>query len=154
MVESFLTQAIREFLTESLKEFRLPTRLETQRAPIVVNGYLAPSGEDEQPFVVVRANEGTTTQDSTTVNVSIIIGAFSKSSDGHEYCLCVMSYIRRALASLPQRTLAKRYQLRMPITWQLFPEQPYPHWQLDMETTWLFEAPAPNPCDLGEDFYG
>ena len=110
MVENKLTRAIRELVAAAVKNFALPTKPERGfaegelRAPQVVNGYLPPKRtgqKDDFPFVLVRADEGATDQDSTEVKVSIIVGTYSEEYDGHEYCLNVMARIRTALCSLP-----------------------------------------------------
>lgn len=159
MVENELTRAIRELVSEAVKNFALPTKPERGfaegelRAPKVVNGYLPPkrSGQDDDfPFVLVRADEGATEQDSTEVRVSIIVGTYSEEYDGHEYCLNVMSRIRTALCSLPGMVLANRYRLKHPIKWSTYAEQPYPYWQLDMQTMW--DIRTPQPIDKEEDF--
>lgn len=159
MVENELTRAIRELVAEAVKNFSLPTKPERGsaegdlRAPQVVNGYLPPkrTGQrDDFPFVLVRADEGATDQDSTEVRVSIIVGTYSEEYDGHEYCLNVMSRIRTALCSLPGMTLANRYRLKHPIKWSTYAEQPYPYWQLDMQTTWYIRTSQ--PIDKEEDF--
>lgn len=159
MVENELTRAIRELVAESVKNFALPTKPERGsaegdlRAPQVVNGYLPPKrqgSKDDFPFVLVRADEGATDQDSTEVKVSIIVGTYSEEYDGHEYCLNVMSRIRTALCSLPGMVLANRYRLKHPIKWSTYAEQPYPYWQLDMQTAW--DIRTPQPIDKEEDF--
>ena len=159
MVENKLTRAIRELVAAAVKNFALPTKPERGfaegelRAPQVVNGYLPPKRtgqKDDFPFVLVRADEGATDQDSTEVKVSIIVGTYSEEYDGHEYCLNVMARIRTALCSLPGMVLANRYRLQHPIKWSTYAEQPYPYWQLDMQTTWYIRTPQ--PIDKEEDF--
>ena len=159
MVENELTRAIRELVAEAVKNFALPTKPERGfaegelRAPQVVNGYLPPKRtgqKDDFPFVLVRADEGATEQDSTEVRVSIIVGTYSEEYDGHEYCLNVMSRIRTALCSLPGMVLANRYRLKHPIKWSTYAEQPYPYRQLDMQTTW--DIRTPQPIHKEEDF--
>lgn len=159
MVENELTRAIRELIAEAVTNFALPTKPErgsamgVLRAPQIVNGYLPPKRtgqKDDFPFVLVRADEGATNQDSTEVQVSIIVGTYSEEYDGHEYCLNVMSRIRTALCSLPGMVLANRYRLKHPIKWSTYAEQPYPYWQLDMQTMW--DIRTPQPIDKEEDF--
>ena len=159
MVENELTRAIRELVAEAVKDFALPTKPERGdeegelRQPQIVNGYLPPKrsgSKDDFPFVLVRAEEGASDAESTEVQVAIIIGAYSEEYDGHEYCLNVMSRIRTALCSLPGMTLANRYRLQHPIKWSTYSEQPYPQWQLDMQTTWLIRTPQ--QIDPEEDF--
>ena len=44
--------------------------------------------------------------------------------------------------SLPGLILDGRYQLRGEVTWTLPTDQPFPFYQLDMETEWLFRSPV------------
>lgn len=150
MVENELCRAIRELVTDAVKDFALPTKPEARdaegelRAPTVINGYLPPKrsgAPDDFPFVVVRADEGTTDNEGTEVQVSIIVGSYTQEYDGHEYCLNVMNRIRTALCSLPFGTLKGRYVLQLPVKWSGYAEQPWPYWQIDMTTTWLIHAP-------------
>lgn len=150
MVENELCRAIRELVADAVKDFALPTKPEARdvegelRAPTVINGYLPPKRSgvpDDFPFVVVRADEGTTDNEGTEVQVSIIVGSYTQEYDGHEYCLNVMTRIRTALCSLPLGTLKNRYVLQLPVKWSGYAEQPWPYWQIDMTTTWLIHAP-------------
>lgn len=150
MIENNLAKALREFIKEAIKEFRLPVENPEPikdgdiRAPQVINGYLPPkrSGDkDDFPFVIVRPERGTSERTATTITVSIIIGCYAESYDGHEYCLNVMARIRNALCSMPNNILAKKYVLSLPITWDMAQDQPYPQWQLDMSTQWEFNTP-------------
>lgn len=153
MVENELTRAIRAFLSEVLKDYAFPTKSGPTRAPQVINGYLPPKrtgSEDDFPFVLVRADEGTSDQESTEVKVAIIIGTYSTDYDGHEYCLNVLARLRSALTSLPGLLLAGRYQLRLPLMWTTYADQPYPQWQLDIQTSWLIRTPV--PVSPEEDF--
>lgn len=150
MVENELCRAIRDLVADAVKDFALPVKAVGQnaegelRAPTVINGYLPPKrakAPDDFPFVVVRADEGTTDNEGTEVQVSIIVGSYTQEYDGHEYCLNVMTRIRTALCSLPSMTLKKRYVLQLPVKWSGYAEQPWPYWQIDMTTTWLIHAP-------------
>ena len=156
MVENLLTGAIREFVAETLKEMVLPNELNGERGVHVFNGYLphkepAKVSDDLFPFVVVRADEGESDEDGTLVTVSIIIGVYSEADDGHEFAFNIMSRIRTALTSLPGLVLQGRYQLRYPIKWGTFSEQPYPQWQIDMQTQWLIRTPRPVPDPFEEE---
>ena len=46
---------------------------------------------------------------------------------------------------MPTLTLAGKYQLREEISWSNFAEQPWPYWQIDMKTEWLFQSVQPMP---------
>lgn len=145
MLETHLALALGVFIEEVVKDFRLPTKTDKAgRAPKVIDGYLPPkrsANDDDFPFVIVRAEEGTSDRGQTTVTVSFIIGGYSTETDGYMHCLEVMERIRGALCQLPNQTLNARYQLTFPIEWRNVPEQPYPYWQIELTTRWTFNSP-------------
>lgn len=145
MVTNFLTKALRELCELAVKDFRLPTKDgKTLRAPQIVNGFLPPKRStdlDDFPFVLVRPEQCTTDRESEEVRVNIIVGCYSEEYDGFEYGVNVVERIKEKICTLPAETLAKRYQMRYPIKWTMVPEQPWPQWQIDMETIWIFNSP-------------
>lgn len=144
MIENHLTKAIEEFIAEAVKDFRLPVENGEMREPKVIDGYLPPKRskeDDDFPFVLVRAESGVAEMGSTTTTVSFIVGCYTKEVDGYRYCVNVMTRIKNALTMLQDGVLANKYQLRFPIEWSLVPEQPYPYWQLEMTTNWLYNTP-------------
>lgn len=145
MVTNFLTKALRELCEQAVKDFRLPTKDgKTLRVPQIVNGFLPPKRStdlDDFPFVLVRPEQWTTDRESEEVRVNIIVGCYSEEYDGFEYGVNVVERIKEKICTLPAETLAKRYQMRYPIKWTMVPEQPWPQWQIDMETIWIFNSP-------------
>ena len=150
MIEVSLTKALREFIATAVKDFRLPVEKGESRAPQVLNGELPPKQyvepnqserKDDFPFVVVRPEGAVTEREKTEVNVSIIIGCYTKEFDGHDYCLNVMSKIRNALVSMENGTLNEKYILQFPIEWDNLPQHPWPQWQIIMTTRWVFNTP-------------
>ena len=145
MVTNFLTKALRELCEQAVKDFRLPTKDgQTLRAPQILNGFLPPKRStdlDDFPFVLVRPEQCTTDRESEEVRVNIIVGCYSEEYDGFEYGVNVVERIKEKICTLPAETLAQRYQMRYPIKWTMVPEQPWPQWQIDMETIWIFNSP-------------
>ena len=145
MVTNFLTKALRELCEQAVKDFRLPTKDgKTLRAPQIVNGFLPPKRStdlDDFPFVLVRPEQCTTDRESEEVRVNIIVGCYSEEYDGFEYGVNVVERIKEKICTLPDETLAQRYQMRYPVKWTMVPEQPWPQWQIDMETIWIFNSP-------------
>lgn len=144
MVESNLVLDLGIFIEDALKGLRLQTKKGELRAPQVVDGYLPPKRtleDDDFPFVIVRAEGGTSELEVTTVTVSLIIGCYTTETDGYAHCLEIMQRIRLALCQLPCRVLKRRYQLEYPISWSNVPEHPYPQWQLEMTTKWIINTP-------------
>lgn len=145
MVTNFLTKALRELCAQAVKDFRLPTKDgKTLRAPQIVNGFLPPKRStdlDDFPFVLVRPEQCTTDRESEEIRVSIIVGCYSEEYDGFEYGVNVVERIKEKICTLPAETLDQRYQMRYPVKWTMVPEQPWPQWQIDMETIWIFNSP-------------
>ena len=146
MVETKLVLDLGIFLEEVVKDLRMPTKTEgVRRSPKVIDGYLYPkrsTGDDDFPFVIVRAEEGTSHPGRTQVSVSFIIGTYTTETDGYALCLEIMQRIRTALCQLPNQTLNARYQLEFPIEWRNVPDQPYPQWLIEMTTHWVMNTPA------------
>jgi hypothetical protein len=144
MIENHLAENLRNLIEGAVKDFRLPVKNGEPRAPKVFNGYLPPKrsgGDDDFPFVLVRADKGSTNEDSTETKLTIIIGCYTEEFDGHEYCLNIMQRVRMALATLPCGVLGGKHILQFPISWENFEEQPYPQWFIEMETTWKTNTP-------------
>ena len=154
MVENMLARDLRSYLADRLNGFSLPSQAgrgepETRRTPQIVNGYLPPkrsTATDDFPFIVVRPESGRTSPESTSVDVSIIVGCYSETYDGHEDCINVMAKIRQALIDLPCGTLSQRYQFDGDLSWSLADEQPWPYWELTISTSWTLNAPQAQ-CD-------
>lgn len=153
MVVNILTKAIRELCAKAVKDFRLPTKdapgpgkkEKVLKAPQIINGFLPPkraNDNDDFPFVLVRPEQGTTDRGSEEIKVNIIIGCYSEEYDGFEFGINVMERIKAAISQLPAETLENRYQMRYPIKWSMANDQPYPQWQIDIETTWVMNAPV------------
>lgn len=152
MVENELAKALRDFIAEAVKEYRLPVKNGEPRAPVVVNGFLPPKrsgAEDDFPFVLVRLEKGETDREGAKCTAAIIIGCYTTEFDGHEYCVNVMERIKQALCEMPYGTLAEKYLLQYPIKWEMPDEQPYPQWQIGMETEWGYRAPE---IEFGGEF--
>lgn len=144
MVTNLLTKAIRNKVTESVVNFRLETPKGTLKAPQVVNGFLPPKKigpDDDFPFVIVRPESGIMDPESQQIKVNIIVGCYSESFDGYEVCLNVVNRIIDKLSSLPGGILEGKYIASFPIRWNMTPEQPYPQWQIDIETNWTCRSP-------------
>lgn len=144
MTEIALIRALREFVAIAVKDIVYATPSgERVKAPDVINGFMPPKrdAKDDFPFVLILPVKGATEEADTEVDVRIEIGAWSEEYDGYEYALAIMSRLRTAFALLPDRTLAGRFILQDPISWELSDEQPYPGWMMTMTTTWRMWSP-------------
>lgn len=162
MNEVLLCDALRSFLEDALKDLAMRGKDGKFHPPKIVNGYLplrkrrrpneSPE-DDEYPFVIVRAESGQlereeSGQASNTTHVTFIVGAYSdpenlEDENGHEFCLNALTRIRGAFGTLKGLCLEGKYILKYPIVWKLLPEQPYPYWILEIETTWVFVGERP-----------
>lgn len=145
MVLNELTKSIRELCADAVKNFRLPTEGGNElRAPQIFNGFLPPKrsgSKDDFPFVLVRPISCEMNRGSQEIRVVIFVGCFSEEFDGYEYCVNVCERICEKIATLPDETLNKKYQMSYPIRWTEPEEQPYPQWQFEIETTWVYNSP-------------
>lgn len=147
MIENELTDALITAIKGAVNDLRLPVKNGEPRAPIVFNGYLPPkrskSESDDIPCVVVRPENGDINDDETEVTISIIIVCYSEEFDGYLHCMNVMQRIKNLLCSLENGILDKRFVLKLPMKWENIADQPYPNWQVEMETHWCFNTPQP-----------
>ena len=145
MLESNLSKALCAFVSEATQDFRLETKNGELKAPQIIEGYLPPkrakNDDDDVPFVIVRFDDSTSELGQTAVTMSIVIGCYTLETDGYLYCLQVFECLRRALCEMPHQTLDERYQLAFPIECKNIDEHPYPYWQLEMTTHWVFNTP-------------
>ena len=144
MLETNLSRTLREFVEKAVEGFRLETKDGELKAPQVVEGYLPlkrSTDNDDYPFVVVRHEDSKSDLGQTEVTMSLIIGCYTQEMVGHLYCLQVFEVLRRALCEMPFQTLDERYQLAFPIECKNIPDQPWPYWQLEMTTHWVFNTP-------------
>lgn len=154
MVENELCRALRDFISGKVKHLELPKQVKDDggdeyaehKTAQVINGYLPPkrSGKiDDIPFIIVRPDSGTTNEEETKVEISIIFGAYSKSDDGFEHCMTMLATVRTALLSLPYGVLDDKYNFDRVVSWQNFPDHLDNYWQVDMKTTWTIRTPQP-----------
>ena len=150
MNEVELTEKIRERLKADLALLQLPSEkmADTVRPPQVVDGYLPPKNATQTPdfpYVIARAGDGQTSESGmSNAEVKLLIGCYSEDYDGHNYCLMVMSYIRRSLMQNPfLEDSAFRFEL--PFSWKMFDDQPYPEWILEITTQWSVPTPQQIP---------
>ena len=144
MVTNMLTKALRVLCTDAVKDFRLESKDGKLATPQVLNGFLPPkrsTDKEDFPFVIVRPEQGIGERESEEIHVSIIVGCYSEEFDGFEYGINVIERIKEKICSLPSETLAERYQMRYPVKWSMPTDQPWPQWQIEMETVWIMNSP-------------
>jgi hypothetical protein len=154
MNEIYLTELLRKRIEEAVLNMQLPTDADgnTLKAPQVVNGFLPPKrsrgSKDEFPdfpYVIVRPMKGRTGNDRmTTVDVKLLIGAYTEEFDGYEYCLHIMSVIRLSL--MQNKTLRtdggnSAFRLELPFDWEAPDDQPWPEWIMAVMTRWTIATP-------------
>lgn len=140
-----LCRALRSRIAEVVSDLRLPTDSndDALRAPQVVNGYLPPKRQNDEPdypFVIVRPGKGSTTRrDMSAAEVKLLIGCYSEEFDGFEECLMVMSHLRTSFMERP--ILEKRWQFELPFEWTNFDDQPWPQWNIECTCRWSLYTP-------------
>lgn len=167
MQENDLCTEIREFLKQALMDFKLPAYDKTYNGseddwekqktgiPKIVDGFLPPKRSDSAedfPCVVVRFQSSDTVREMTTAKVLIACCVYSKLPNGYVNAVNLASRIRNLLLNLPDSVLAQRYILEPPVAMKLFEDQGWPYWQVDLTTTWSFQAVPIRTPKLGEPY--
>lgn len=164
MQENELCQAVEDFIGQLLKDFKLPAfekpdgdednwNEQKTALPKIVDGYLPPKrsqSTEDFPFVLVRLQSSEATHEMTTATVLVACCVYSKLSIGYRHAVNMATRIRDALLNLPNDVLAKRFLLDGPIRLKNYDDQAWPYWQVDLTTTWKFQAPPINTPYLGE----
>lgn len=158
MNEIALCDVLRQRLTTIVEQMQLPTDTDanTLKAPRIVNGYLEPKRsrgpketEPDFPYIIVRPPNGNTQQDHTsTVQVNLIIGCHSEEFDGYEYCLHVLSEVRRGLMEQPNLNpgaIGSVFRMEYPFEWEMPDDQPWPEFLILVKTRWTIATPLENP---------
>lgn len=112
------------------------------RAPRVHYNDLPGKTDDTEdfPYVIVRLYKASTAVTEATVDVKIIIGAYSTDNDGHRYPVLVGEVIERSFSE--HSTLGGLYRLIGPIEWVNIETQAYPQFALVLNTRWHISAPV------------
>ena len=163
MNEIMLCRALRKFVAEATKGVQMPDEKGVMRPLTVVDGYLDRSGEDPSPFVLIRPKSVSAEEEMTTGKVELIVvcrnegkdhlGDITRPMSGYEDCLTIVHRIRRALMTLPNRVLDRRYVLSLPVSWTVHDADRFPYWQVDMTTSWEWHSPVITET-LGEEVFG
>lgn len=118
-----------------------------RKSPQVVSGYLPPkrsSDTPDYPYIIVRPGEGTTSDDGNSIcTVKLLIGCFSEEYDGYKNCFLILNELKRAF--MEQRTLEKHFRFELPFSWNMFDDQPWPEWVLEVESRWSVFTPQEIP---------
>ncbi|WJZ69992.1 hypothetical protein PVP_XSN000013 [Vibrio phage PVP-XSN] len=118
-----------------------------RKSPQVVSGYLPPKRSNEVPdfpHVIVRPSNGVTGDNGyTTCTVKLLIGCFSEEYDGYKNCFLVLDELKRAF--MEKGTLARKYRFELPFSWEMFDDQPYPEWVIEVESRWSVYTPQEIP---------
>ena len=163
MNDVHLCRALGELLEQGLSDFLLPLEHKDEepvkfRAPKIYQGYLPPKrskseagNDDDFPFVVVRPDNGSIEEEGCSAEISLVIGVWEDEFDGHLTALSLKEKIESLLLNIPNRTLAERFVLELPMSWENSPTQPWPFWQIVLKTKWTFHVPeVVYPYDIYE----
>jgi hypothetical protein len=125
--------------------FRDPGREDTFIAPRFYINALPPKrkkGQDNEdfPFIVVRAPEGEDAQDHARITTQIICGIYSAEDQpgGANDIQNMVDRVRGYL--LANRILAKKFELQLPLSWQMGTDeernQPHPYYVGTITANW------------------
>lgn len=156
-----LVDELSGLISEITGELMLETKQGELRALAVIPGFLdedeprpgkPPEDEIEKavPFVVVRFLTGEDSEPVGKVTIRIIATTYSKHGQGWRDPLNVLERIRQGM--LTKRPLAKKFDLQLPIKWEMPEEQPWPYWIAWMTTIWAVGRPT--LTEMEETMYG
>lgn len=137
-----LVKELRRFITVVTTDFVLSTGKGNDKAPQVLGWGLPTKNSSEEPdypFVLCRLTTGEDNDNESTVHVKIMIGTHSEDVEGWEDAANVLFRIRDSL--LITRTLANKYELNLPLKWELPEEQAYPQWVGWIDSDWIIAQP-------------
>ncbi|MCZ8520129.1 MULTISPECIES: hypothetical protein [Paenibacillus] len=139
MTPVILIDALRDRLQALLAEYQMETKEGQRRSPQVVTGYLPQqlAGEEnpsEYPFIIVRPFKGKDAMEGGHMSVRLIFGTYRDDDDGFYYVMNLMERVRQHLQK--RRGLGGVFRLELPYEWQVFEEQPMPHWVGEAITLW------------------
>lgn len=155
-----LVDELCRLITEATRELVLEAKEGAPRPPSVTPGFMdtdeprpgKPPDDDIEkavPFVLVRFLSGEDTEEAGagTATIRLIATTYSKSGQGWRDPLEVLERIRQAI--LTHRPLASRFDLQLPVKWDMPDEQPWPYWIAWMTTTWAIGRPILTEMEVG-----
>lgn len=138
MTTADLLQRVADLLREAVADLRLgPADGGEPRAPVVIEGWLAPPRSSEAqrpPLVVVRATKGTDTEDGAQTTIGVAVEVFDEGPAGWRDALTVLQRCRTAIL---QTGHLGPHVRELPVSWELVEEQPAPLWLGLLSSTWL-----------------
>lgn len=126
------------FIEEVARNERLLTKTNQSKMPQVKLGYLEENeyGEEKEdfPYIVIRYLKDQVNEESATVNIKILFGAYSEDSEGWMDILHCMELIKREIL---KKQSFDFYTVEFPIKCTIPEEQPFPHYvgMMELELT-------------------
>jgi hypothetical protein len=139
-----LCNAIEAHITDAVKDLRMAYPRGEPRPPQVVHGFLPPKqrgndADDDAPFIIVRPVDGSDGEQDSTVTVALIFSAYAEDERGVDEVLHALWRVRNSL--LAKRMLENRFEMRLPLDWRVYEDQPAPYWFAAMVTRWVINQP-------------
>jgi len=132
-----LVARLEVFAAAALVDMRLEAHGEDDaRAPVIVAGWLPPkrsAGEPTPPLVLIRPTKGQDALDGSTIEVLFLVETFSEDQEGWQDASNILQRLRGALTGADP---LGPFCLELPLTWELFADQPKPQWGGFITTTW------------------
>jgi hypothetical protein len=128
---------------------KVPPRVERGCVPRTVTGEIQVDRLPDCPAIILQATGATTiTKDShnqKTQTVKFWIVAYDENPNGSGYqdCLNMVEQLETALIQF--RVIDEAYPLLMPVEWRLVEADTFPHFIVEMTTSWQVPAARPWP---------
>lgn len=147
MTPTDLMEQFKSFTEEALKDLIMPiqtppTKEAKSRAPEVflMNLPDEKAMKERAPYVLLQFLNGDDSQSEgeeqeSICNIRVVVCAYSENlSEGPLQVLNMLTRLRTAL--LTKRVVAKRYAMRLPLEYLVYPENPVPFFFGEMMTVW------------------
>ncbi|GIO33122.1 hypothetical protein J2TS6_42630 [Paenibacillus albilobatus] len=146
MTAPSLLFALKDFIGEKTKNMQLGDGdrppavhlgwLPNAGQPEVINGKLIPprASDSDFPYIIIRALDGEDGEDYGSVKIRILVGTKSADDEGYLDILHLIEVLRNSLLSTA--VIGQRFEIKRPLKWTLYEDQPYPEWIGEIMTTW------------------
>jgi len=138
------TEALRKRVEEILKDISIECGGGNKKTPQVISGFLPPKNSSDVPdfpFVAVRLQKLQESKDKAIAEIELVIGVKEEQED--EETLKVLGWMRNAeimerirIGLLISPELDDRFDLQLPLEYELEKEPAYPYWMGWMSTKW------------------
>lgn len=154
MIAINLLDSLRDFIQEQVKEYQYQMPDGRMLTPNIYSGYLpvrTDAAEEYAPFILVKLVKINDEQSESSADVKIIFVAYDDDTvDNWRSQINLMEHVRQAL--LKNKTIAKKFRLELPLSYEAAEYTPYPEGYGYLTTTYIIGQPQEE--DFIHGYYG